>query len=206
MPPRRHLSWRHLPWRSLSWRHVPWRHVAAFASVALLSVTAAACSSTPSGPSIATLGQQVDAITKSTNAQLAKDKNAKTTTLVDDEYSTAFAHAAAQFKALQFPASVKHDANALVTILEAMASQAKLVGAAAAKNQNVGANITAMAKLNLKLIDDETNEKKAADALRADLGLPPETTTTTTAPPPVSTPSTGSSTTTAPSTTTTAAK
>jgi hypothetical protein len=181
----------------------PWRRGGAVGSVALLALTAAACSSSPSGPTAATVGQKVEAITKSTNTQLGKDKSAKTTTLVDDEYSEAFAKAAAQFRALQYPAAATHDAHALESILSAMASQAKLVGAAAAKNQNVDANITAMAKLNLKLIDDETNEKKAADKLRADLGLPPEPTTTTTAPPPVTTTAPSS---TASTTTTTAAK
>jgi hypothetical protein len=168
---------------------------AAFAAVLVSS----ACSSTPSGPSVATLSNQYQAIVTATNAELAKDKNAKSPAQTDAKYGAAFHHAAVEVHALMFPASMQPDAKALVAALDKMSTEAAAVSAAAAKNQNVAANVTAMANLNLKLIEEEKVEKDASNALRSDLGLPPETTTTTTPPPSTTVPL--SSTTTKPPTT-----
>jgi len=155
-----------------------------FGSVALTAALAcSACSSSPSAPSVATLRQQVLAITASTNARLAKDKSAKNPAQTDAKYALDFHRAAGEFHALKFPTSMRHDADALVTALNTMSTEATAVGLAAAKNQSVEANVSKMAQLNLKLIEEEKVEKTAINTLRNDLGLPPEPTTTRPPPP-----------------------
>lgn len=141
------------------------------------------CSACSGSTDVATLRHQVDAIFRSTNAQLAKDQSKKDPAGSNAKYAAAFRRAADQFAALNFPTSMQHDANALVKTLRTMSSEATAVSKAAAKNQTVLANVKAMAQLNLKLIEEEKTEKTLATTLRDDLGLPPETTTSTTTPP-----------------------
>jgi hypothetical protein len=165
-----------------------------FGSVVLTALLAGAglacagCSSTPSGPTEAQLDQQVLTITKATNAELTKSTNNAKPAATDAAYSLAFHHAAVKFAALQVPATAKAKLHALVTALDTMSTEAQAVSVAAAKNQNVEANVTDMAELNLKLLDEEKTEKTAVNALRHALGLPSEPTTTTTAPPATTTP------------------
>jgi cytochrome c556 len=155
------------------------RHPVTFGAVALAAaILCSSCGS--SSPSVATLRQQVLSITTSTNKALGKDRSAKTPSEVDAKYGQAFAAAARQFKAIQFPASDEHDAKALISELDTMAVLAQKVSVAAAKNQQVEANVLHMAQINLKLIEAEKSEKADSNALRHELGLPPEATTTTT--------------------------
>jgi hypothetical protein len=169
----------------------------AFASIALVLATAcSACgSSSPSAPSVSTLRQQFLAVVTRTNASLARDTNAHDPSVTDFKYSVDFGAAASGIHALTFPASMRHDAKTLVSILDSMAKLAKQVGTAAAKNQNVKSNVIAMAQINLKLIEAEKTEKVDSDRVRHDLGLPAETTTTapaaTTVPPSVLNPPQG---------------
>jgi hypothetical protein len=178
------------------------RYSTVLASVALTTVlVCAGCSSSPSAPSTSALAQQLEAITTSTNAQLHRDGAIKSQSVVYADYAKAFHEAATKFRVLDFPTAQRHDADALITILNTMSTQASAVSVAAAKSQSVEANVVKMANLNLKLIDSETAEKTAVNTLRNALGLPDETTTTTTTTPTAAplTPSTTA--TTAPSTT-----
>jgi hypothetical protein len=157
------------------------RHSTAFGSV-VLAVVIGCTSCGSSAPSEATLSQQLLAIVKSTNAALAKDTIQKHLAESNAKYSQAFAQAAREFHALQVPASAQHDDDQLVAALNTLSKDATAVSKAAAKNQNVEKNVLAYGQLNLKLMEEETTEKKASNALRHDLGLPPEATTTTQAP------------------------
>jgi hypothetical protein len=153
------------------------RRSATLGALALLA--ALVCSSCSSTPSAAAVGQQYLTIVAHTNAALTKDRSTNAAKS-DDKYGQTFGQAANQIRALTFPASAQKDAQDVIAALAKMSTQAAAVGKAAAKNQKVLANVTAMAHQNLKLIDEETVEKKASDALRRDLSLPQETTTTTT--------------------------
>jgi hypothetical protein len=142
---------------------------------------AIACSSCGSSTSSASaLRAQLLAIVKQTDAALAKDTISNKPALSNAKYAQAFTEAAREFKALPVPTSARHADDALVADLNTMSTMAKAVSKAAAKNQNVEKNVLAYGELNLKLMEEEATEKKASDALRKALGLPPETTTTTT--------------------------
>jgi len=157
------------------------RHSKAFGSVVF--ATAIACSacgsSTPTAPTVATLRQQFLGVVTRTNAALTRDTKRGNPVSTDAKYSQDFARAASGFRAIAFPASMRHDARALEAILGTMARDAEAVSLAAAKNQNIKSNVINMAQINLKLIEAEKTEKTDSDALRHDLGLPAETTTTT---------------------------
>jgi hypothetical protein len=147
-------------------------------SMALAAVACAGCGGSSNGSGTTALQQQLLSITKSTNAQLAKDQKGKTPTVVDKNYAEAFSKAAGEFRALNFPTSARADAKKLEAILDTMATQATAVSKAAAKPQTVEANVEAMAQLNLKLLDTEKTERPAANKLRHDIGLGDEPTTT----------------------------
>jgi len=161
-------------------------------SVALAAVIAcSACSSSPSPsttPSVATLRQQFLAIISNTDTTLAKDTVQGHLAQSNAKYAVAFRGAGTQIAALKFPGTMKPQVTALVSDLDTMAADAVKVSVAAAKSQTVEKNVLAMANLNLKLMEEETAEKAAANALRHDLGLPPVTTTTTAQNPSVLTP------------------
>jgi hypothetical protein len=157
------------------------RHSLAVASVGL--AVAIACSSCgSSAPSLSTVQGQLLAIVKSTDNQLAKDTTQNHLARNYAEYAQVFAQAARQFKALPVPTSARHADDTLVADLNTMSRLATVTSKAAAKNQNVEKNVLAYGQANLKLMEAETTEKKASNALRKALGLPPEATTTTTAP------------------------
>jgi hypothetical protein len=176
------------------------RHKKAAGSLALVALLAcSACGS--SGPPPATLKQKVGKIFTSTDAALMRDRKAKTTSLIYAKWSVDFGRASAEFRALHFPASSRHDAQTLVADLHTMAVDAKKLGVAQGKSQQVLKNVQAEGEDTLKLTEAEEAEKKVSNALRHDVGLPIEVTTTTTTPgltPPPLTPAT-----TAPSTTAT---
>jgi hypothetical protein len=168
------------------------RRSLAVASVGLvMAMSCSACGS--SAPSPSALRAQVLAIVKNTDAALAKDTDQNKLAQSNAKYATVFAQAARQFDALQVPTSARHADDTLVADLNTMSKQATLVSKAAAKNQNTEKNVLAYGQANLKLMEDETTEKKASNALRKALGLPPEATTTTTtqAPANLTTPTTG---------------
>jgi hypothetical protein len=162
------------------------------ASVALAAVMAcSACSSSPPAsttPSVATLTRQFLAIISATDKTLAKDTSQAHLAQSNSKYAVAFRAAGTQIAALKFPGTMKPQVTALVSDLDIMATDAVKVSVAAAKNQTVEKNVLAMATQNLKLMEEETAEKAAANALRHDLGLPPVTTTTTAQNPSVLTP------------------
>jgi hypothetical protein len=153
-----------------------------FASVALAALTAcAACSSTSppsSTPTVAMLRQQFLAIIRSTDATLAKDTVQAHLAQSNAKYAVAFSRAGSEIGALKWPGTMQPQVKALVSDLDVMSTDAVKVSKAAAKSQTVEKNILAMATLNLKLMEEETAEKAAANALRHDIGLPPVTTTT----------------------------
>jgi hypothetical protein len=149
------------------------------ASVAL-ALSVACCSCGSSAPTVATVRQQFLGVVSATNATLLVDGKSKNPVKTNATYAVAFRHAASQIHALQFPVSMRHDADALVTALNTMATLATEVSKAAAKPQSVEKNVVKMADINLKLIEEEKTEKTDSDKLRHDLGLPPEATTTTT--------------------------
>jgi len=152
----------------------------ALGAVGLFTALAcAACGSSPQPPSLAS---QVTSITDHTNASLTADGKFTNPAQSNARYAEAFRLAATQFKALHVPASARHDLTVLVDDLNQMATLAGKTAALAAKDQSVEANVTAYAEENLKLMEAETAEKKDADTLRKDVGLPPEATTTTTQP------------------------
>jgi hypothetical protein len=160
------------------------RRSLAVASVGLvMAMACSACGSSP--PSASALRAQVLAIVKNTDAALAKDTVQKKLAQSNAKYAQVFAQAAGQFNALQVPSSARPADDALVADLNTMSTLAKVVSKAAAKNQNVEKNVLAYGEANLKLMEEETTEKKASNALRKKLGLPPETTSTTTAQSPV---------------------
>jgi hypothetical protein len=144
-------------------------------------VACSACGS--SSPSVGSVRTQVLAVFTTANADLAKAHSANAVT-ADAGYAKAFQKAAAAFRAIQYPASAQHAADHLESVLDVMGTEAEEVSKAAALNQKVLANVKKMADINLKLIEEEKVEHTAANALRADIGLPAETTTTT---PPAST-------------------
>ncbi|MGH9017846.1 MAG: hypothetical protein ACRDY1_08890 [Acidimicrobiales bacterium] len=161
------------------------RSHAVLGAVALVAVLlCAACSSGPSGPSLSAVQAQLQTIVKNTDKALAQDTVQGQLVESNAKYAVAFATAARSFKALNVPVAARHDRNVLAADLQGMAEQAEKVSLAAAKDQSVEANVLAYGKANLKLMEDETAEKKASNTLRKAIGLPPETTTTTTSQPP----------------------
>ncbi|HVC69047.1 MAG TPA: hypothetical protein VNC61_02160 [Acidimicrobiales bacterium] len=156
------------------------RHTTAFGSVVLALVLA--CSACSSSPDVKALGQKFEAIVKSTDKALTRDRSVKHQATSFAKYSVDFHNAAVQLRALTFPPSMQHDARALVTALDLLSTDAAKVAKAAAKPQSVLKNVQAFAKLNLTLMEDEKSEQTISKKLRSDLGLPQETTTTTTAP------------------------
>jgi hypothetical protein len=144
-----------------------------------LAIFCSSCGSSP--PSASALRAQVLAIVKSTDAALATDTVQGKLVQSNAKYSQAFAQAARQFNALQLPARARQADNVLVADLNTMSKLATTTSKAAAKNQNVEKNVLAYGEANLKLMEEEKTEKTAANALRKDLGLPPEATSTTTA-------------------------
>jgi hypothetical protein len=176
----------------------PKKATGALALVALLACSA--CGS--SGPPPLTLRQQAQNIFTNTDAALTADRAAaKTTSLIYAKWGVDFGRAAAQFRALPFPASMHKDAKTLEADLEIMAADAKKLGVAQSKSQKVLKNVQAEGEDTLKLTEAEETERKASNAVRRDVGLPIEVTTTTTTPGLSPTPLSPS--TTAPSATTT---
>jgi hypothetical protein len=162
------------------------------AAALALVIACSACGASPakSGPpTVATLRQQLLNIDSTTDATLKKDTSQAHLAQSNAKYSVAFSHAAAEIKALQWPASMKPQVTALVTDLQTMAALATKVSLAAAKPQTVQANVLAMAQQNLKLMEEEKVEFTDANALRHDLGIPAVTTTTTASTPGVLHPS-----------------
>ncbi len=152
------------------------RHTTALGSAVLaLVVACAACSSSPD---LATVGQQYLTIVKNTDKALTRDRSTHQAQSLA-KYSADFHSAAVQFRAVQFPASMQHQAQALIAALDTLSVDAAKVSRAAAKPQTVEANVVAMANLNLKLMEEEKTEQTISNGLRRDLGLPPATTTTT---------------------------
>jgi hypothetical protein len=153
----------------------------ALAAALVAVASCSACgSSAPPPPTTSTLRQEFLAVVNRTDATLSKDTDNSHPATTDMKYARAFTAAADQVQALDFPASMEPEARAEVTALKALATYAEATGKAAAKNQNVKANVIAMARINLKLLEAEKTETKTSNALRHVLGLPPETTTTTT--------------------------
>jgi tellurite resistance protein len=146
-----------------------------------LVVVAAAlmCSACSSGPSLSTESQKFLAIEKNTNKVLGQDTALKNLTQLYAAYAVAFDNAAGQIEALQFPSYLHGKVDTLVDDLHTMAGQAQTTAVTVAKNQNIEANVEAYARADLKLLDDETTEKRDSNALRRAVGLPIETTTTT---------------------------
>jgi hypothetical protein len=145
---------------------------------ALVTAAAVMCSACSSGPSLGTESQKFLAIEKNTNNVLKQDSKIKNLSALNAAYAVAFADAADQIHALQFPSYLNDDVNRLVDDLHTLARQAADVAVAAAKDQSVEANVVAYAHADLKLVDEETTEKKDSNALRRAVGLPIETTTT----------------------------
>ena len=157
------------------------RHKKATGSVALVALLAcSACGS--SGPPPPTLKQQVLTIITNTDNALAADRAAKTPSLVYFHFGIDFDRAAAQFRALTYPASTRRDAKTLEDDLHTMAVDAAKLSVAQTKSQKVLKNVQAEGEDTLKLTEAEQAEKKASNALRHDVGLPIEVTTTTTTP------------------------
>jgi len=153
------------------------RHTTALTSAVLaLVVACAACSSSPD---IGTVRQQYLTIVKNTDKALTRDRTVKHLAQTLARYSVDFHNAAVQFRAVQFPTTLQHDAQALIAALDTLSTDAAKTATAAAKPQTVQANVVAMANLNLKLMEEEKTEQTVSNALRQALGLPPPTTTTT---------------------------
>ena len=169
------------------------RHTRAAASLALASlIVCSACGS--SGPPPPTLRQKVLSVITTTDAALARDRQAGDPVLIYSKFSVDFLKAAEGFQKLTFPPSMRHDAKVLVSALDTLSADASILSKAQALPQSVLKNVQAEGQATLKLTEAEEAEKKASNAVRRDVGLPLETTTTT----PTLTPST-----TAPTTTTT---
>jgi hypothetical protein len=165
------------------------RHSTALGAVAFALVIASAACGSPSAPSPPTLSQQVTTIVTNTDKALSHDYSSKHPSQGYANFARDFRHAADQFRALAFPASMHAAAHGLETSLDTLAADSTRLSAAEAKNQKVEANVIATAKANLTFMEDQKAEMKASNALRRLLGLPLETTTTTTttAPPPTPT-------------------
>jgi hypothetical protein len=153
------------------------RHTTAFGSVVLALLLA--CSACSSSPDVSTVRRQFQTIVTNTDKALTRDRSASHPDQSYAKYSADFHRAATQLAALTFPTSMQHDARALVTALNTLSADAAKVATAAAKPQSVQANVLAMAKLNLTLMEEEKAELPISNALRLALGLPEETTTTT---------------------------
>ncbi|HXQ58658.1 MAG TPA: hypothetical protein VN799_01125 [Acidimicrobiales bacterium] len=162
------------------------RHTTAFGAAVLALVMA--CSACSSSPDVSTVRQQFLTIVKNTDNALTRDRSVNHQAQSFAKYSVDFHNAAVQFGAVSFPPSMQHQAQALIAALDTLSTDAAKVGRAAAKPQTVEANVTAFARLNLTLMEEEKTEQTVSNALRQALGLPPATTTTTTATPVTPTP------------------
>jgi hypothetical protein len=138
------------------------------------------CSACSSSPSLGTESQKFLAVENNTNKALTQDTKQLKSQLsqLNAAYAVAFVNAADQIRALQFPSYLNDKVNRLVNDLHTMARQAEAVAVAAGKDQSVQANVVAYANLDLKLMEEETAEKKDSNDLRRSVGLPIETTTT----------------------------